>query len=136
MCFVYLKPTFDRAVCAHGCVCSHLLVHDCIRYTNSSCKMNTLTHMADYIRWYKSKKEDRRFGPFSDLPMWHSAMVSSSANSLFADENTRESLVGFIKACDYIYSRVLNVCFCTGHMRQPFYSRAIPTYGVLPYSMI
>ena len=30
-------------------VCSHLLVHDCVRYTNSSCKMNTLTHMADYI---------------------------------------------------------------------------------------
>ena len=29
--------------------CSHLLVHDCVRYTNSSCKMNTLTHMADYI---------------------------------------------------------------------------------------
>ena len=26
--------------------------------------------------------------------------------------------------------------FCTGHMRQPFFSRAIPTYGVLPYSMI
>ena len=48
------------------------------------------------------KKEDRRFGPFSDLPMWHSAMVSSNANSLFADENTRESLLGFIKACDYI----------------------------------
>ena len=48
------------------------------------------------------KKEDRRFGPFSDLPMWHSAMVSSNANSLFANENTRESLVGFIKACDYI----------------------------------
>ena len=50
----------------------------------------------------RRKKEDRRFGPFSDLPMWHSAMVSSNANSLFADENTRESLVGFIKACDYI----------------------------------
>ena len=30
-------------------VCSHLLVHDCVRYTNSSCKMNRLTHMADYI---------------------------------------------------------------------------------------
>ena len=48
-CFVYLKPTLDRAVCAHGC---GLLVspgYDCIRYTNSSCKMNTLTHMADYI---------------------------------------------------------------------------------------
>ena len=30
-------------------VCSHLLVHNCVRYTNSSCKMNTLTHMADYI---------------------------------------------------------------------------------------
>ena len=30
-------------------VCLHLLVHDCVRYTNSSCKMNTLTHMADYI---------------------------------------------------------------------------------------
>ena len=31
-------------------VCSHLLVHDCVRYTNSSCKVNTLTHiMADYI---------------------------------------------------------------------------------------
>ena len=26
--------------------------------------------------------------------------------------------------------------FCTGHMRQPFFSRAIPTYGVLPYSMM
>ena len=46
-CFVHLKPTFDRALCA--VVCSHLLVHDCVRYTNSSCKMNTLTHMADYI---------------------------------------------------------------------------------------
>ena len=30
-------------------VCSHLLVHDCVHYANSSCKMNTLTHMADYI---------------------------------------------------------------------------------------
>ena len=30
-------------------VCSHLLVHDCVRYMNSSFKMNTLTHMADYI---------------------------------------------------------------------------------------
>ena len=53
------------------------------------------------LAWLKEeeerKKEDRRFGPFSDLPMWHSAMVSSNANSLFADENTRESLVGFIK---------------------------------------
>ena len=45
--FVYLKPTFDRALMA--VVCSHLLAHDCVSYTNSSCKMNTLTHMADYI---------------------------------------------------------------------------------------
>ena len=50
----------------------------------------------------EEEEEDRRFAPFSDLPMWHSAMVSSNANSLFADENTREWLVGFIKACDYI----------------------------------
>ena len=42
-------------------------------------------------------------------PMWHSAMVSSNANSLFADENTRESLVGLIKAYDYIQSTVLNM---------------------------
>ena len=45
---------------------SHLLVHDCVRYTNSSCKMNTLTHMADYISvvqvqdgvWPKVQVED------------------------------------------------------------------------------
>ena len=30
----------------------------------------------------------------------------------------------------------MNICFCTGHMRQPFFYRAIPTYRVLPYSMI
>ena len=50
----------------------------------------------------KKKKEDRRFGPFSDLLMWHSAMVSSNANSLVADKNTQDSLVWLIKACDYI----------------------------------
>ena len=48
-CFVYLKPTFNRAPALMAVVCSHLQVHDCVRYTNSSCKMNTLTHMADYI---------------------------------------------------------------------------------------
>ena len=48
-CFVYLKPTLIVLSALMAVVCSHLLVHDCVRYANSSCKMNTLTHMADYI---------------------------------------------------------------------------------------
>ena len=81
----------------------------CVQYPVENAASSCLTHchrFSDYraslAERRRRKKEDRRFGPFSDLPMWHSAMVSSNANSLFADENTRESLVGFIKACDYI----------------------------------
>ena len=46
-CLFNLKSIVLSALMA--VVCSHLLVHDCVRYTNSSCKINTLTHMADYI---------------------------------------------------------------------------------------
>ena len=45
-------------------------------------------------------------------------------------------MLWFIKAYDYNQKRVLNVSFCTRYMGPPFFSRAIPTYGVLPYSMI
>ena len=64
------------------------------------------------------------------------AKVSRNANSLAADENTRDVIVWLIKAYDYNQSRVLNVLFCTRYIGPPFFSRAIPTYGVLPYSMI
>ena len=64
------------------------------------------------------------------------AKVSRNANSLAADENTRDVIVWLIKAYDYNQSRVLNVSFCTRYIGPPFFSRAIPTYGVLPYSMI
>ena len=40
------------------------------------------------------------------------------------------------KASDYIQSRVLNIRFCTHLMGPPFFFWAIPTYRVLPYSMI
>ncbi len=64
------------------------------------------------------------------------AKLSSNANSLVAVENTRDVMVWLIKAYDYNQSRVLNVWLCTRDMGPPFFSRAIPTYGVLPYSMI
>ena len=64
------------------------------------------------------------------------AKVSCNANSLVADENTPDVMLWFIKAYDYNQKRVLNVSFCTRYMGPPFFSRAIPTYGVLPYSMI
>ena len=64
------------------------------------------------------------------------AKVSCNANSLVADENTPDVMLWFIKAYDYNQKRVLNVSFCTRYMGPPFFFRAIPTYGVLPYSMI
>ena len=63
-------------------------------------------------------------------------MISISANSLVVDENSRECLVWLIKASDYIQGRVLNIRFCTRLMGLPFFSWVIPTYRVLPYSMI
>ena len=63
-------------------------------------------------------------------------MVSINANSFVVDENTRERLVWLIKASDYIQSRVLNIRFCTRLMGPPFFFWAIPTYRILPYSMI
>ena len=64
------------------------------------------------------------------------AKVSCNANSLVADENTPDVMLWFIKAYDYNQKRVLNVSFCTRYMGPPFFFRAIPTYGVLPYSMM
>ena len=63
-------------------------------------------------------------------------MLSNIGISLFGYENTRERQVQLIKVYDYVYSRLLSISFCTYLMRRPFFSRAIPTYGVLPYSMI
>ena len=42
------------------------------------------------LAWLKKKDEDEQFGPFSNLPMWDIAMLSSNANSPVTDENTRE----------------------------------------------
>ena len=41
-----------------------------------------------------------------------------------------------LKASDYIQGRVLNIRFCTRLMGPPFFFWVIPTYRVLPYSMI
>ena len=59
------------------------------------------------LTWLKEerrrrKKKDRRFDCLETCRCGTPAMVSSNANSLFTDENTRESLVWFIKACGYI----------------------------------
>ena len=45
----------------------------------------------------------------SDLPVWYSSEASSNANSLVADENTRDVIVWLIKTYDYNQSRVLSV---------------------------
>ena len=60
------------------------------------------------------------------------AKVSSNANSLVANENTRVIMIWLIKAYDCNQNRVLNVLY----MGLPFFPHAIPTYEVLPYSMI
>ena len=90
------------------------------------------------LAWLKNQKEElySRFCRFSHLPVWYLVILFSNANSLVSDENAREWLVGFILALHYAYTRVMNMSFCTHLMGTPFFLVAIPTYGVLPYSMI
>ena len=84
----------------------------------------------------RKKEEDWRFGRLANYRLGTPVMISINANSLVVDENTREWLVWLIKASDYIQSRVLNIRFCTRLMGPPFFFWVIPTYRVLPYSMI
>ena len=50
-----------------------------------------------------------------------SAKLSSNANSLVTEENTRDVMVWLIKAYDCNQSRVLNVLFWTRYMGSPFF---------------
>ena len=58
------------------------------------------------LAWLKEEEERKNIDDLARLATCrcgtHRWSSYSNANSLFADENTRESLVGFIKACDYI----------------------------------
>ena len=61
--------------------------------------------------------------------------LTSSANCLVSDGNTREQLVGLILALDYSYSKVLNTSFCTHLMGRPFFSGLWSTTVYTPLSM-
>ena len=105
----------------------------------SSCLKHCNRSVVIELAWLKErrkKEEDRRFGRLATYRCSTPAMVSGNANTLVAHENTREWLVWLTKVYDCIYSRVLNVWFYTRDMWTPFFPHAIPTYRVLPYSMI
>ena len=96
-----------------------LCLNHCNRFTQ---------YWASLAEERRKKKEDGRFCRLANCRFGTPVMVSMSANSLFADEHTREWLVWCIKAYDYVQSRVLNIRFCTRLMGPPFFFWVIPTY--------
>ena len=87
------------------------------------------------LAWLEKKNQKRctvRPRPLSGSTCWYGTppKLSSNANNLVPDENTRDVMVWLIKAYDYNQNRVLSVLFCRRYMGPPFISRAISIYGV------
>ena len=88
-----------------------------VQYPGEYPACSRLNHCDRFSHYRASLAEERRKNcTITPLPSTVStcqsgtpAKVSSNANSLVADENTRDVIIWLIKAYDYNQSRVLNV---------------------------
>ena len=88
------------------------------------------------LAWLK-EEQDVPSARFSHLPLWYFRDIFLAVLTVWLVMTTlKNNWLGSYLPLDYTNSRVLNMSFYTQLMDTPFFLGAIPTYGVLPYSMI